>query len=206
MSPADEIAILRIELADIEPLIWRRVAVRTTTNLQTLHRIIQAAMGWLDYHLWEFEADDVLYGVPDPEGAAWGHVVHRASATKLAKLLTEGSTTFGYTYDMGDNWEHRIIVERLQATDPDTLYPVFLGGERRCPPEDCGSVPGYYDFLDAIAGPDKGKGSRKKREMLTWYGRPYDPDNIDEEQVRAALAQIAKAARPRKSPAVKAQT
>ena len=203
MSDADEIAILRIELADIEPLIWRRAAVRTTTNLQTLHRIIQAAMGWRDYHLWEFEAADILYGVPDPDGAAWGHVVHRASATKLAKLLKDGPITFGYTYDMGDNWQHRIIVERLQDAEPGTVYPVFLGGERRCPPEDCGSVPGYYDFLNAVSGPDRGKGSRKKREMLTWYGRPYDPDNIDEEQVRATLTQIGKAARPCKAPAVK---
>ena len=135
MSAADEIAILRVELADIEPLIWRRVAVRTTTNLQTLHRIIQAAMGWLDYHMWEFEADDARYGVPDSEDAAWGRVVHRASATKPAKLLKDGPTAFGYTYDMGDNWEHRVIVERLQAADPDTFYPVFLGGERRCPPD-----------------------------------------------------------------------
>lgn len=153
--------------------------------------------------VWEFEADDVRYGVPDLEDAAWGRVVHRASATKLAKLLKNGPAAFGYTYDMGDNREHRVIVERLQAADPNTLYLVFLGGERRCPPEDCGSVPGYHDFLDAISEPDKGKCSRKKREMLNWYGRPYDPDNIDEEQVRAALAQIAKAARPRKTPAVK---
>lgn len=204
MSDADEIAILRIELAGIEPLIWRRVAVRATTNLQTLHRIIQAAMGWLDYHLWEFEAVDILYGVPDPDGAAWGHVVRRASTTKLSKLLKDGPTTFGYTYDLGDNWEHQIIVERLQAAEPSTLYPVFLGGQRRCPPEDCGSVPGYYDFLDAVLGPDRGKGSRKKREMLTWYGRPYDPDNIDEERVRAALAQIAQSARPRKAPVIEA--
>ena len=48
---ADAIAVLRIELIDIEPLIWRRVAVKTATNLQTLHRIIQPVMGWLDYHL-----------------------------------------------------------------------------------------------------------------------------------------------------------
>jgi len=53
---ADAIAVLRIELIDIEPLIWRRVAVKTATNLQTLHRIIQAVMGWLDYHLWSVPA------------------------------------------------------------------------------------------------------------------------------------------------------
>ena len=191
MSKADEVAILRIELAEVEPLIWRRVAVRTVVDLRTLHRIIQAVMGWLDYHLWEFEADGTVYGIPDPDGAAWGRIVRTASTTKLFKLLKGSLTSFDYTYDMGDNWKHQIVVERLQAAEPDTLYPGFLGGERRCPPEDCGGVSGYYDFLHAISGPDKGKGSRKKREMLTWYGRPYDSDDIDEVQVCAALAQIA---------------
>jgi hypothetical protein len=43
----------------------------------------------------------------------------------------------GYVYDMGDNWQHRIIVEKIKAAEPGALYPQFLGGERRCPPEDC---------------------------------------------------------------------
>jgi hypothetical protein len=196
---ADPIAILRIELIDIEPLIWRRVAVPTATNLQTLHHIIQAAMGWQDYHLWEFTADDRTYGVPDPQDAAGGHKVYRASTTKLASLIESSVTAFEYTYDMGDNWEHRIVVERIEPAEPGKFYPEFRGGERRCPPEDCGSVPGYYEFLDAIAGPDKGKGSRQKREMLAWYGRPYDPDDIDEAQIRAALKPLANARRRSKS-------
>ena len=54
---------------------------------------------------------------------------------------------------------------------------------------------GYYEFLDAVAGPDKGKGSRRKKEMLTWYGGPYNPDDIDEKQIRAALKRIANTAR-----------
>ncbi len=203
MSDTGDIAILRIELADIQPLIWRRVAVRNSTNLQTLHRIIQAAMGWLDYHLWEFTVEDTIYGIPDSDATTWGPVVHRASTTKLVKIIDGGASTFGYTYDMGDNWEHRIIVERTQSAEPGTLYPVFLGGERRCPPEDCGSVPGYYEFLASIAGPDKGKGSRKKKEALNWYGRPYGPDDIDEQQIQAALNRIARAARPRTSSPVK---
>jgi hypothetical protein len=187
----DDIAILRIELDDIEPLIWRRVAVRTATNLQTLHRIIQAAMGWQDYHLWEFIVGDKIYGVPDPEDSGWGREVHRAAGAALARLIADGVTVFGYTYDMGDNWEHRILVERVEAAEPDGLYPRFLGGERRCPPEDCGSLPGYYEFIDTIAGPDKGKGSRRKKEALDWYGGPYDPNDIGEEEILAALNRIA---------------
>jgi Plasmid pRiA4b ORF-3-like protein len=195
---ADEVAILRIELADIEPLIWRRVAVRATSSLNTLHRIIQVTMGWLDYHLWEFDIDDVTYGVPDPEGNDWGRVIKPASRTKLAKVLNSGLDQFSYTYDIGDNWLHRIFVERIEPADPNVIYPCFLGGQRRCPPEDCGSVPGYYEFIDAISAPDKGKGSRKKREMLSWYGRPYDPDDIEENRIKAELARMAYQPRRRK--------
>jgi hypothetical protein len=196
----NQLAVLRIELLDIEPLIWRRVAVRGVTSPATLHKVIQATMGWLDYHLWEFTVDDTIYGRADPEDLSWGRKVEPASKTRLAKLLASGVETFGYVYDMGDNWEHRILVERIETAQPDKLYPEFLGGERRCPPEDCGGMPGYYDFLEAIAGPDRGKGSKKKKEALDWYGRPYDPDDIDDEQIRITLRRIANASRSKKIP------
>jgi Plasmid pRiA4b ORF-3-like protein len=44
---ADAVNILRIEIEDIEPLIWWRVAVRSSTNLTDLHKVIQVAMGWV---------------------------------------------------------------------------------------------------------------------------------------------------------------
>ena len=61
----DHIATLRIEVKYIEPLIWRRVAVRTSMNLVTLHKVIQATMGWLDYHLWEFVVEERKYGTSE---------------------------------------------------------------------------------------------------------------------------------------------
>ena len=65
-SPADAIAILRIEIKYIEPLIWRRVAVRTSMNLEALHTVIQATMGWLDYHLWELVVEERKTAFPIP--------------------------------------------------------------------------------------------------------------------------------------------
>jgi hypothetical protein len=47
-SSTDAIATLRFEIKYIEPLVWRRVALRTSMNLMALHKIIQAPMGWLD--------------------------------------------------------------------------------------------------------------------------------------------------------------
>ena len=66
-----DIAILRIELEDIEPLIWRRVAVRTSVNLKGLHSVIQAAMGLLDCHLWEFTANERKYSMIVPNDSDW---------------------------------------------------------------------------------------------------------------------------------------
>jgi transposase InsO family protein len=85
----------------------------------------------------------------------------------------------------------RVIVEKLKAAEPGKLYPQFVGGERRCPPEDCGGVPGYYEFLKNIAS----KRNQKRKAALDWYGGPYDPDEIDEQQIVTALNRIANTSR-----------
>ena len=59
---------------------------------------------------------------------------------------------------------------------------------RRGPPEDVGSVPGYYDFLEAVSNPRH----REHRRLVEWYGGPYDPDDINLTELRFRLAQIAK--------------
>ena len=130
MSRVNDIAVLRIELEDIKPLIWRRVATRTSMNLKAVHRVIQAAMGWLDYHLWEFEANKQKYGMLVPDEPEWNERIKNAGTTRLSALLARGVREIGYVYDMGDNWHHRIIVEKLKAGEPGARYPQFLGGER----------------------------------------------------------------------------
>jgi hypothetical protein len=190
-SPTDAIATLRIEIKYIGPLIWRRVAVRTSMNLMALHKIIQAAMGWLDYHLWELVIDERQYGIPDPDRP---HVKNGAT-TQLSTILASGVTEFGYVYDFGDNWEHRNIVEQTGHAETGAKYPRFLGGERRCPPEDCGGPPGYFDFIENIAR----KQSKSAKEALDWYGGPYDPDDIDEQQINITLGRIANFYRPGRS-------
>jgi Plasmid pRiA4b ORF-3-like protein len=41
-------------------------------------------------------------------------------------------------YDLGDNWEDDIRVEKILALDPARAYPVCIGGAQPCPPEDSG--------------------------------------------------------------------
>ncbi len=200
----ETVARLHIRLADTDPAIWRRIDMPVDASLKMLHDSIQAAMGWLDYHLWHFEAGDRRYGVPDPE---WpDDRLHAARTTKLKTLIDRGITTFDYTYDMGDDWHHIITIEDIRTGDANVKYPRYVNGERRAPPEDCGGTPGFETFLDAITNPKH----PEHAEVLQWhhgcYGHAFEPETIDERQVQWYIAQIAKRRAAGKAPYAKRQS
>jgi hypothetical protein len=184
---SERIARIRIALDDIEPEIWRRVDVPLELNLRSLHDVIQAAMGWQDYHVFEFAIADKAYGVPDPDWD-FGRKVLQAKLAKLETFVAQGVQEIAYVYDMGDNWRHTITIEAIETGNPGKKYPRFVDGARRGPPEDVGSIPGYYKFLDIMAKPRH----REHRRMIEWYGGPYDPDDIDAFHLRLRLGAIAK--------------
>jgi hypothetical protein len=72
---------LRVTIADIEPPIWRRMLVPWTWNLGQLHPVIQAALGWWDYHLHQFVIGGLRYGdveqIGEPEFEATPEVSTR---------------------------------------------------------------------------------------------------------------------------------
>jgi hypothetical protein len=41
-----------------------------------------------------------------------------------------------YVYDLGDEWEHRAVVERIIETDEPGTSPVCVGGRGDAPEED----------------------------------------------------------------------
>jgi hypothetical protein len=175
---------LKITLRDIRPPIWRRVQVKDCT-LAKLHDVIQASMGWADYHLHTFDIGREQYGDPrqweddlgvDPEVGNEGKV-------RLSQLVAQGVKKFGYTYDMGDNWEHTIQVEKVLDAEPGVRYPRCVAGKRACPPEDCGGPWGYADFVEAIQEPDH----ERHEELLEWVGGDFDPEAFDIEAVNEEL-------------------
>ncbi len=117
---------LKVTLDDTKPPIWRRVLVDGASTLDHVHEVIQAAFGWWNYHLHEFEVDNNRYGVPDPDDD-WGLPTHDESEVRLDSVAGEGST-FTYTYDFGDNWEHEIVVEKLRQADSVTTVPACTDG------------------------------------------------------------------------------
>ncbi len=172
---------LKVTLQDIRPPIWRRLLVPSETSLYELHNHIQTAFGWWDCHLHEFRIGSTAYAADD--GGGWGEPPEDdAEATLVDAAPT--NTSFTYTYDFGDNWEHVIEVESIDPVEPGARYPRCISGRRASPPEDCGGVPGYLDLIDAMADP----AHPRHDELREWVGGDFDPEHVDLDQINAALA------------------
>ncbi len=84
-----------------------------------------------------------------------------------------------YVYDFGDNWEHKIRLEKILPGEKCAVYPVCIKGKRACPPEDCGGLWGYSDILEALEDPD----NEEDEELLDWVGEDFDPEHFDRAEV-----------------------
>jgi Plasmid pRiA4b ORF-3-like protein len=165
----------KITLLDIAPAIWRRIQVPDCT-LVDLHGYIQAAFGWENYHLHQFEIDGVRYSQPASDGDDFDMDFEDETDILLSKLLPKSirRARWIYEYDFGDGWRHEILFEGFPPNDSKAKYPLCLEGERACPPEDCGGPWGYADYLDAIADPQH----ERHKELLEWRG-PFDSEAFD---------------------------
>ncbi|SRR5579883_3068357 len=187
-SKSSTIYQLKITLKDIRPPIWRRIQVRSDATLAQLHWAIQISMGWTNSHLHSFNIQDTEYGVPMPEFDFDDMEVRDERTVKLSKVIPKEKFKFSYLYDFGDSWEHEILVEKVLEFDPTFDYPNCITGKRACPPEDCGGVWGYRNFLEVIQDPDH----PEHEEMLEWVGGFFDPEDPDLEDVNPRLKMIPK--------------
>ncbi len=175
---------LKIELEFIEPLIWRRVIVPESYSLADLHNVIQTAMGWHDCHLHCFDIDGVRYTFPNqlPEMG-----MEDEGKFRLSDLIKSGTKQFLYEYDFGDDWRHWITIEKVAPVDPGSNCPVCLDGARACPPEDCGSIPGYEDLVEAFHEDSPDEDQEAMLEWLESMEPGWNPDVFDRGRVNREL-------------------
>lgn len=180
-----EIYQLKITLKYIRPPIWRRVEVPGDVALDELHLILQAVMGWTDSHLHQFKVGRIYYGAPSIDEFSELNLKDESKA-RLHKVLSKPKQKMIYEYDFGDGWEHEILLEKVLQIDPAVQYPRCLGGARACPPEDCGGVHGYANFLEAISDPEH----EEHDEYLDWVGGEFDPEKFELANFADALKNI----------------
>jgi hypothetical protein len=183
-SPAHNVIMqLKIKLLGVtKPPVWRRLQLRADTRLDQLHEILQAALGWENYHMHAFSFGDEEFGIPDPE---LGFSDERQ--VTLGELTDIGAR-FRYTYDFGDDWQHEITVEDLLDADPDTHYPTLVAAKGACPPKDCGGPWGYANLRQILANPNHDE----HQDMLEWLGldnaSDFDPATVATKTIDHELA------------------
>jgi hypothetical protein len=173
----------RIRLEDIEPDIWRVIQVPETYSFWDLHIAIQDAMGWHDYHLHEFILINSLSGKKSRIGIPPEEILDDETIPGWKEMIADyfsmENKSAIYIYDFGDNWQHNVTLEEILPEEEKQDYPRCIDGQRACPPEDCGSIPGYEDILEILDNPD----DEEYEETLEWLGGEYDPEHFDPAEV-----------------------
>jgi hypothetical protein len=184
-KPADTVYQFKITLLESHPPIWRRIQGQDCT-LDKLHEHIQTAMGWTNSHLHHFKIGEHLYGDPDLLQENFEDMEYKDSTTtKISDILpkTGRRFRFQYEYDFGDSWYHEVLFEGVVQAELKVKYPLCLEGEQACPPEDCGGIWSYPDFVEAIQNPDH----ERYEELLEWVGGSFDPDEFDPAKATKAM-------------------
>jgi hypothetical protein len=180
---------IKAVLRDTKPPIWRRVLVPSTIMLGDLHVVMQAAFGWYNSHLHEWEVDGVEYGMADVDfDELYDEPVTDERTVRLCDIADE-SSTLGYWYDFGDSWRHQLVVEKTLPAEPGEAYPQLVAGRRACPPEDVGGIGGYEQFLTAIADPDH----EQHENLFEWIGDSFDPEDSQLDGFFTRLGELAAA-------------
>lgn len=176
---------LKIVINDSKPPIWRRIIVPAGITFSQLSMILNKAMGWSGYHLFSFEFYHLeLCIMEDAEayGGGYGPYDYLEASEAYIREYLEQNGWFTYTYDLGDDWRHRVTVEKV-LEDYAFDYPQVIKYKGNCPPEDCGGIWGYYEYLQAIEDvnyPDR-------EERLDWLEMQGYPEEYDMPAVNRCL-------------------
>ncbi len=193
MKPPHNAYLLRIELKDFKPAIYREVLVAPDITLRAMHKVIQAAMGWENAHLYTFalplRATESFWKIPNlrkwqkPNPDSWGEAMGNDAKVRLCELLIAPKQRLLYLYDFGDEWLHTITL--LAFSEAHVPLPHLLKAQNGCPPEDCGGPPGAENWAAAWYDATH----EDHETALDMFGE-QEPGSLDFAALQAAVAKL----------------
>ena len=180
---------IKINLEYTNPLIWRQILLPRDISFYKLHHSIQLAMDWTNSHLFEFKMEGYRVGeiFTDFDEMDEADIID-AKKTKLTDLINNENESLNYTYDFGDSWDHTIIFEKIVMLEDDHQMPFCIAGALKCPPEDCGGIPGFYNFLNILSD----KHHEEYKETKIWAGGKFNVNEFDLLKINKQLKKIDK--------------
>ena len=169
-----------------KPPVWRKLKIPDNFTFHQFHLAIQNAFGWYQCHLYEFSergyGSDFSIQMPHEESE---ENEMDSGKTKIKSVFKKEGKRFIYIYDFGDDWTHQIILENV--TSEKILKPVCIAGKGKCPPEDCGGIYGYQNFLSILKDPT----NEEYEETRVWAwleeGEEWDTKEFNLEETNKML-------------------
>ncbi len=125
------------------PVVMRVIEIRADQTLDDLHFVIFDAFDREDEHLYQFQfgegpfdTDGLKYERPLP-GPSQLDDETRLDATRatMGSLELSPDRVFGYWFDFGDDWYHRIHVKSVGEARPGVTYPRVTARTGESPPQ-----------------------------------------------------------------------
>jgi hypothetical protein len=178
----------KIQLKDLtKPTVWRRVLIPADFTFEDFHSVIQVSMGWAFAHLYQFSPQG--YGshplIAEISDEDWDEPDFDARKTKLKSIFKTENQKFTYIYDFGDDWIHKITLEKILKEKITT--PKCLKGQGKCPPENCGGPWGYKNILEILANPKHEEYKNTKEWLFMDEDEEWDINEFQIEDVNVML-------------------
>ena len=157
---------VNLKLAPETP-VWRKIIVPYDITFENLHKTIQSAFSWKNYHLFRFEvmkgetviaerSDQYEFRLKTPQ------IIPQLKLNDQLSTYIKSASKIIYTYDFGDNWQHDIFIESI--VEHNRPYPLCSDGSGITPPEDTGGAQAYQDIMDIL----KDKTHPEYKETKEW--------------------------------------
>ncbi len=180
--PGQSVFRLRIQLRDVNPVVWRRILVPGSIRMAKLSRILLAAMGWNNSHLHAFLIGDKRIGMcfdEYPEGE-----IDEKGVTVLQALRDE--RRFVFEYDFGDGWEHEVIIEELTWSYFGLKFAVCLDGRTPARP----TTSAAPAAMSSSSRRSATRTTKTTSSMLEWADGPFDPAEFDLANANALMQKV----------------
>ena len=141
----------KITLENVGVPVWRKVQVNSASTFLELHKIIQILFDWQEDHLHDFRVQksngirqkNVIIESDEEASAPFDSLFFDDEQTYLSEteerlhdhFLVEKDQA-RYTYDFGDDWQHKIVLEKIIAPAEGTTYPICTAAKNDAPYED----------------------------------------------------------------------
>src|SRR5690625_4746696 len=137
----------KVTLQNVGVPVWRVVQIDGNATFYDLHQLIQANFEWFDYHLHYFDVrrtdGESVEGIEittdttiDEFEVYYVSEKYDEKEEILADWFLKANDRMMYTYDVGDDWRHEIVLQKILIKEEGAIYPRCIDAKNIGPDED----------------------------------------------------------------------